>query len=149
MKISLNKTKRVFRAFAKMDDGLDFITYNGETVKGEWVTGAPLTKWDPCMPGVSQTFIIHHNGTDATAKWYNVIWETIGQYTGVGDFYEDDIVEFEGKLGIIKFDKGSMFVQFLNGRHEPTFCMMVEEYPDLHVVANIWQPAGVVDIEVE
>jgi hypothetical protein len=100
------------------------------------------------MPGISQTFMINTD-KDGMATWTKVVYETIGQYTGVKDFYEDDIVEFEGKHGIIKFDKGSMFVQFLEDKHEPTFCMMVEEYPDIHVVANIWNAKKILNIEVE
>jgi hypothetical protein len=149
MKIHLNKTKRIFRGFCKTDEGNEFITLNGETIRGKWVYCAPLTKWDPYMPGISQTFIISDNNKTGIADWHLVIWETIGMYTGIGKYYEDDIVEFEGKLGIIKFENGSMFVSWLNEKHEPTFAMMVEEYPDMHVVANVWNTNGIITLEIE
>ena len=149
MKINLCKTKRVFRGFCKTDEGNEFITLNGETVKGKWVYGAPLTKWDPYMPGISQTFIISDNNETGIADWHLVIWETVGMYTGIKKFYEDDIVEFENKLGIIKFENGSMFVSWLNERHEPTFAMMVEEYPDMHIVASVWNTNGIITLEIE
>ena len=148
MKINLCKTKRIFRGFCKTDEGNEFITLNGETVRGKWVYGAPLTKWDPYMPGISQTFIISDNKT-GVADWHLVIWETVGMYTGIKNFYEDDIVEFEKKLGIIKFENGSMFVSWLNERHEPTFAMMVEEYPDMNVVASVWNTNGIITLEIE
>jgi hypothetical protein len=149
MKIYLNKTKRIFRGFCKTDEGNEFITLNGETVRGKWVYGAPLTKWDPYMPGISQTFIISDNNKTGVADWHLVIWETVGLYTGIKNFYEDDIVEFEKKLGIIKFENGSMFVSWLNEKHEPTFAMTVEEYPDMHVVASVWNTNGIITLEVE
>ena len=149
MKIHLNKTKRIFRGFCKTDEGNEFITLNGETVRGKWVYGAPLTKWDPYMPGISQTFIISDNNKTGVADWHLVIWETVGMYTGIKNFYEDDIVEFENKLGIIKFENGSMFVSWLNESHEPTFAMMVEEYPDMHVVASVWNTNRIITLEVE
>ena len=149
MKINLCKTKRIFRGFCKTDEGNEFITLNGETVKGKWVYGAPLTKWDPYMPGISKTFIISDNNKTGVADWHLVIWETVGMYTGIKNFYEDDIVEFENKLGIIKFENGSMFVSWLNEKHEPTFAMMVEEYPDMHVVASVWNTNGIITLEVE
>ena len=148
MKINLCKTNRVFRGFCKTDEGNEFITLNGETIKGKWVYGAPLTKWDPYMPGISQTFIISDNKT-GIANWNLVIWETVGMYTGVKNFYEDDIVEFEGNLGVVKFENGSMFVSWLNKGHEPTFAMMVEEYLDMHVVASVWNTNGIITLEIE
>ena len=80
MKINLCKAKRIFRGFCKTDEGNEFITLNGETVKGKWVYGAPLTKWDPYMPGISQTFIISDNNETGIADWHLVIGETVGMY---------------------------------------------------------------------
>lgn len=149
MKINLCKTKRVFRGFCRTEEGNELITLHGETIKGKWVYGAPLTKWDPYMPGISQTFIISDNNKTGVADWHLVIWETIGMYTGVGNYYEDDIVEFDGKLGIIQYENSSMFVHFVEGGHEPTFAMMVEEYKDMHVVANVWNTNGIITLEIE
>jgi hypothetical protein len=149
MKINLCKSKRIFRGFCKTNEGNEFVTLNGELIQGKWVYGAPLTKWDPYMPGISQSFIISDNNETGIADWHQVIWETIGMYTGVQNFYEDDIVEFEGKYGVVKYENGSMFVSWLQGMHEPTFCMMIEEYPDIHVVANIWQQGDVFNIVIE
>ena len=148
MKISLSKSQRIFRGFCKTDEGNEFITLHGETIKGKWVYGAPLTKWDPYIPGINQTFIISDNET-GIADWYLVIWETVGMHTGVKNFYEDDVVKFEDKYGVVKYENGSMFVSWLQGMHEPTFCMMIEEYPDMHVVANIWQQSDIINIVIE
>ena len=68
MKINLCKTKRVFRGFCRTEEGNEFITLHGETIKGKWVYGAPLTKWDPYMPGISQTFIISDNNKNRNKR---------------------------------------------------------------------------------
>jgi len=67
---------------------------------GEWVYGHPFTK----LAGEFEEF--HHlHACDATGYWgiVKIIPETLSEYTGEGEYYEGDVLEFRLKSGLVTY----------------------------------------------
>ena len=92
-----------FRGFHKCENGNTIIIINGESVRGKWVYGYYFISerdiedgfvWRD-IPQIQQRYGDHY-------QYFDVIPETIGQYTGLKDsqgneLYEGDIIENEHK----------------------------------------------------
>ena len=90
-----------FRGFHKCENGNTIIIINGEPVRGKWVYGYYFISerdiedgfvWRD-IPQIQQRYGDHY-------QYFDVIPETIGQYTGLHDkngkeIYEGDIVEYK------------------------------------------------------
>lgn len=78
---------------------------------------------------------------------YNVIPETIGQYTGLTDrngkrIFEGDIVKFGDILGIINYGTGCYCVKTnkpdWRARNNPAIDIVINEYPnEIEIIGNI------------
>lgn len=93
---------------------------------GEWVEGCLLGS-DVIVPK-GQPFYICHDILDSALKAYEVIPETIGQYTGLTDkngkkIFEGDIVscmtKYGGDIGIVTFKDGKFVVYWQSEYHYP------------------------------
>ena len=111
-----------FRGFHKCENGNTIIIINGEPVRGKWVYGYYFISerdiedgfiWRD-IPQIQQRYGDHY-------QYFDVIPETIGQYTGLKDkngkeIYEGDIVNCE-KRGAA-FYRSVVVYNSIMGRHD-------------------------------
>ena len=86
----------LFRGFHKDENGSETIYIDGQPIKGKWVEGF---YWTNGLGNQEEG-----NFSKFTIEDFEIIPETIGQYTGLEDIngkkiFEDDIVKYESEMG--------------------------------------------------
>lgn len=82
----------IFRGFHKCENGKDKISLNGEWIPGKWVYGNLVISNDVIdgyemiiIPQENANLFVYDDGEIGATVWFNVIPETVGQYTGKTD----------------------------------------------------------------
>lgn len=120
------------------------ILFIGKTHKGEWVVGDLIHRkiWS------TDVFIIRveDNGFDSYIE-YEVIPETIGQYTNINDkngkkIFEGYIVKFGDIVGVVNYNCGCFCIKInkpdWRNRNNPAIDIVLNEYPnDIEIIGNM------------
>lgn len=119
---------------------------------GEWVEGFAVRQPSAVQIGESSPWYISVPPIDPddNGGYYNVLPETVEQYTGLCDkdgkngkkIFEGDIIEFEDMLGIINFNFGCYCVKTnkpdWRARNNPAIDIIFNEYPNaIKIIGNI------------
>lgn len=132
-----------FRGFHKCENGNTIIIINGEPVRGKWVYGYYYYDIDR-----NRHMIWTHEqyGEGLCDNTYEVIPETVGQYTGLKDkngreIYEGDIVENEHKEKwlIVWDDIISGFGTALKGDKNAIYSPNKHWYEACRKIGNIYE----------
>ena len=118
------------------------ILFRGKrTDNGEWVYGNFSKPDIPGWPKTDRVFIC-----GPIVSVYDVIPETVGQYTGInaknGQIFEGDIIKFGKSLGAVNYDEGCFCVkpveQYRKRSTNPAIDIVMNEYPDeIEIIGNI------------
>lgn len=114
------------------------ILFRGKrTANGKWVVGYVFKQRNPA--NIEESYIRVHE-TD-----FNVIPETVGQFTGLTDrngkkIFEGDIVKYSvNTVGIINYATACFCVDDIKFRNNPAMDIVFEAFPNgIEVIGNIY-----------
>lgn len=118
----------LFRGFHKDENGKETIYLNGKEIKGNWVYGY-------FVKGAEKYVIMPH-----LARLYEVIPETVGQWSGLENPYNQKIFEHD-ILREYSNDIEDWEVSYEYGKFEGTYdnvCKDLYEISDLEVIGTIF-----------
>ncbi len=131
--------EHLYRGFHECKDGNTIITLNGEQIKGKWIEGYLYRLSEALNP-----FIMVKNRSAS----YQVIPETVGEYTGLTDnngkkIFEEDIVTYwqvldHKGIGIIEYSDCSFHIKPI----KDSYCCLLEIAVGWHnaeIIGNIFE----------
>lgn len=155
------KREILFRGFYPDENGPEEITLNGQKIKGLWVEGWYCGKTcdTPFSKARESAQIL-----DSELLWYEVIPETVGQYTGLTDknvtkIFDGDIVRYNtsttradnNDIHEVVFETrgGSGYFGIVISHIETwQFCMSVPAKL-MEVIGNIFSNPELIEVEVQ
>ena len=140
------KKEILFRGFHPDENGPQEITLNGKKIRGLWVQG-----WY-CGATCDSFFAKARKSAqilDSELIWYEVIPETVGQYTGLTDqnrnrIFEDDVVDCwsEGvnAQGTVQQRQDGLWIIYPAWQKHITWGLCPDEYSNttVQVIGNIF-----------
>ena len=112
------------------------IKFRGKRIdSGEWVYGC-LTRYSEQMSYITVDLI--------EDKIYEVLTETVGQYTGLKDkngkeIYEGDVVLFKHEIGDEDWSSEIYFVEFKNGSFNIAWAFEENTCDECELLGNIYE----------
>lgn len=143
--------KILFRGFHPDENDSNTITLNGENIKGEWIFGS-LLQIEIAEKGIVP-FIIPTRFWFLEFFKYEVLPETVGQYTGLTDKNGKKI--FEGDIGCWRSNKRGYQVSFEECRFkiEDYYGNQVKptqgaiNHLEFEIIGNIYEDAELLEVE--
>lgn len=140
----------------KKEERMREILFRGKTEKGEWVEGSLVTGLFQTNSGEEIVHILNVDGVDYSCfedlsdyggGYYEVLPETVGEYTGIRDkngkrIFEGDIIIIDNDYFVVasemKWHEGA-FLRSFRSNYDAEILLTIPKNKEVEIIGNIYE----------